>query len=256
MALGRKWSRDETLAAFCVYLRLPFGKLHSKNPEIMALAAALKRTPASVAMKCCNIASLDEQHRRRGVVGLQKSAAVEREVWQDFQDDPESVSFAAASALATFEAMPLEEYEGLEPAPFSGLDREALVRVRVNQRLFRAMILAGYREMCAVCSLPIRSLLVASHIVPWACDPLLRMRPENGLCLCGTHDRAYESGLMLIDEDRVIRCSDRLTKYSRSESVDQWFIRFNGRKISLPERWPPEAEFLRRRMALAPTSAW
>lgn len=252
MALGRKWSKPETLAAFCVYLRLPFGKLHSKTPEIIELAAALNRTPSSVAMKCCNISSLDDQHRRRGVVGLQKSANVEREIWQEFQDDPESVSFNAASALATLKGKPVEETDddNIEPVPLVGLDRESLVRVRVNQRLFRAMILAGYREMCAVCELPIHSLLVASHIVPWSCDPSLRMRPDNGLCLCGTHDRAFETGLLRIGEDRIIRCSDRLAKYSKSESANQWLIRFDGAPISLPERWPPGAEFLRRRIEL------
>jgi RNase P/RNase MRP subunit p30 len=52
-----------------------------------------------------------------------------------------------------------------------GLDREAITKVRVNWNLFRSIILSSDAEKCAVCRLPISSLLVASHIVPWLIDP-------------------------------------------------------------------------------------
>ncbi len=53
------WTRDQQLAVLRLYFRLPFGKLHRGNPEIVALAQALGRTPSSVSMKACNFASLD-----------------------------------------------------------------------------------------------------------------------------------------------------------------------------------------------------
>ncbi len=49
----------QALVAFNVYCQLPFGKLHARNPEIQRIASLLGRSPSSLAMKCCNLASLD-----------------------------------------------------------------------------------------------------------------------------------------------------------------------------------------------------
>jgi hypothetical protein len=37
----KRWSEEETVLALYLYFQLPFGKLHSGNPEIQELAAAL-----------------------------------------------------------------------------------------------------------------------------------------------------------------------------------------------------------------------
>ena len=42
---GKLWTRDETLVAFNLYCRTPFGRLHARNQEIIELASALGRTP-------------------------------------------------------------------------------------------------------------------------------------------------------------------------------------------------------------------
>jgi hypothetical protein len=71
MPMTRKsWSRDEILVAFNVYCRTPFGRLHARNPEIADLATRMGRTPAALAMKCCNLAGFDAAQRERGIVGL------------------------------------------------------------------------------------------------------------------------------------------------------------------------------------------
>ena len=44
MAL-KLWTRDELLLAFNLYLKLPFGKMHSTTPEIINLAKLIERTP-------------------------------------------------------------------------------------------------------------------------------------------------------------------------------------------------------------------
>lgn len=54
-----RWTKDQLKLAFHLYCQLPFGKLHSKNPEIIKLAQLLDRTPSAVAMKLSNFASLD-----------------------------------------------------------------------------------------------------------------------------------------------------------------------------------------------------
>ncbi|MDB5384736.1 MAG: endonuclease [Planctomycetaceae bacterium] len=72
---SRKWTRDELLLAMNLYCQLPFGKLHQHNPEIIQLAAALDRTPSSIAMKLVNLASLDPLHQQRGAAKSHKMIA-------------------------------------------------------------------------------------------------------------------------------------------------------------------------------------
>ncbi len=66
----RIWTREEFILALNLYLKLPFGKLHSNNPEIIRLAKIIGRTPGSVAMRLNNFASVDPYHQQRGIVGL------------------------------------------------------------------------------------------------------------------------------------------------------------------------------------------
>lgn len=148
------WSRDQTLAALGVYCRTPFGKLHARNPEIVRVASALGRTPSALAMKCCNIASHDPAQQARGVNGLTRSSNLDRQVWMEFESDPESTAFEAESVLAALSERDLEMTESIEWEDVSGLDRERMIKVRVNQSFFRSMILTGYRSSCAVCELP------------------------------------------------------------------------------------------------------
>src|SRR5947209_4280430 len=100
---GRKWDRQETLAAFALYCQLPFGRLHGRAPEIVELAGRLGRSADAVAMKCCNLASFDKTHQQRGVKGLTRVAKLDGEVWSEFERDPNALCEEAAQALATFQ---------------------------------------------------------------------------------------------------------------------------------------------------------
>jgi hypothetical protein len=59
MAQGRRWTEDETKRVLALYDRIPFGQFHQLNPEVIAVADEIDRTPSSIAMKLCNFASLD-----------------------------------------------------------------------------------------------------------------------------------------------------------------------------------------------------
>ena len=58
MATGL-WTKEQIKLAFHLYCQLPYGRIHGRNPEIMALAKVIGRTSDAVAMKMLNIASLD-----------------------------------------------------------------------------------------------------------------------------------------------------------------------------------------------------
>ena len=78
MSLRKKWTHDELLVALNLYHKLTFGQLHSRNPVIIALAEKLGRGPSSVAMKLCNLASLDPALKLRGIKGLTGASALDR----------------------------------------------------------------------------------------------------------------------------------------------------------------------------------
>lgn len=241
------WTRAETVLAFALYCRLPFGRLHARTQEIISVAKKLNRSANSVAMKCCNLASLDSTHRARGVKGLNKASTVDRELWSEFESNPDSVLFEAATAYGQLD-FSITRVSDPELEQLEGTDRERLVRVRVNQYFFRELILSGYGERCAVCTLPIPQLLVASHIVPWAVDPSLRLNPRNGLCLCGTHDLAFERGFLRVHQDFSIEIAVP-ANFQTSASVKDWLVRFDGARLELPQRWTPDPRFLERKLA-------
>ena len=54
------------------------------------------------------------------------------------------------------------------------------------------------------------------------------------------HDRAFDSGLMTITTDFVIIYSKRLMESPRHDL----FAAYNNKKISLPNRFAPQREFL------------
>src|SRR4051812_41475021 len=125
---GRIWNRQETLAAFALYCQLPFGRLNSSTPEIVALAQTLGRTTDAVVMKCCNLASLDATHRNRGVKGLARVATLARAVWREFEENPAALGYEAAQALAHFQAPEPPLPGSVEDVAPLVTDREATVR--------------------------------------------------------------------------------------------------------------------------------
>jgi len=249
---GQPWTRDETLVAFNVYSTTPFGRLHARNPEIIHAAAALGRTPDALAMKCCNLASLDPQLNARGVQGLSKVSRIDRDVWNEFQNSPAAIGFESEMArerLGAAETPPEIEFDstGIE-----GLDRPAMTKARIHQAFFRRMILSGYRDACAVCTLPIRKLLVASHIIPWAADTSLRLNPTNGICLCVLHDKAFDRHLLSISADYTIHIHAAVSKHQPNPAAQQHLLAYHHQPLHLPDRWHPNPELLTQQAA-APT---
>jgi putative restriction endonuclease len=240
------WSREETLIAFNLYCRTPFGQLRSQNPEIIEVAAALGRSPSALSMKCCNLAAFDEALRARGIKGLPNASKMDAEVWHDFQQSPEEVAFDSEQAFAKLMACPVRAEAEVRWEDVQGLDRHAVTKVRVNQQFFRSLVLAGYGNRCAVCELPFPQLLVASHIIPWSIDKSLRMNPRNGICLCALHDRAFDKGLLRIAPDYAISLHPCVAPASTVAAVKHLLTRFAGARLALPDRWHPDPLLLER----------
>jgi hypothetical protein len=104
--------------------------------------------------------------------------------------------------------------------------------------------ITGYRSQCAICELPIPALLVASHIIPWSVDPALRMNPQNGICLCTLHDRAFDRGLLTIRDNFTIALAPLFDTLTHLRPITDSFLRFRDLPLHLPERWHPDPALL------------
>jgi putative restriction endonuclease len=243
---NKNWSREEHILVFNLYCKIPFGTMHMRNPKIIQLAKTLGRSIGSVALKLVNFARLDPELQARGVKGMQHGAKGEIEVWHEFENSPESLAFESERLLAEFTGKKLEEIAEIDESdlPKEGLERDRMVRVRVNQHFFRVTVLSAYDNKCCVTGLAVPELLVASHIVPWARDSKQRMNPRNGLCLNALHDRAFDRKLMWIENDFRIRFASRLR--NENPTIIEWLTSFEGRSLQMPKRFLPDSSFLQR----------
>jgi predicted restriction endonuclease len=116
--------------------------------------------------------------------------------------------------------------------------------MRLVQSFFRRSVLASYGYKCSFCGIEVRSLLNASHIIPWTVSIELRANPRNGLCLCSLHDRAFDRGLVSIDTDWNLILSNRLKKENTAPLHQVGFIDLEGQKINLPGRFLPDEKCL------------
>lgn len=86
-----------------------------------------------------------------------------------------------------------------------------LVAVRTNWTVFRKRVLASFGGRCCKTGTTGDKPLVASHIKPWAVcsgeDAWRRMDSRNGLCLNVLHDRAFDRGMITLDDSCRVELS-------------------------------------------------
>ncbi|CAL60247.1 Putative restriction endonuclease [Herminiimonas arsenicoxydans] len=250
---SNNWNRDQLLVAFNLYCQIPFGKMHSRNPEIIRLATLIGRTPSALAMKLTNIASLDPAITSTGRRGLAGASAADKLMWNEMQHDWEGFALesqAVVDAIVTPNdinqdallptAVLLEE----EEFDYSAEDKTSMVKIRVGQHFFRRSVLSAYLGRCCITGLAEPRLLVASHIVPWHTDSNHRLNPRNGLCLSVLHDKAFDLGMFTLTPDFKIKTSRHMQSMSNNPFATDWLVGLEGKCIELPEKFRPELEFL------------
>lgn len=240
------WTRDELILAINLYCKLPFGKIHRNNPEIIKLANLINRTPNSVSYKLVNFASLDPSLQARGIKGASNASKLDKEIWNEFYEHWDVLPFESEKLLAQFEHSTVEEINHINEAelPKEGKVREQIVKVRVNQSFFRKTVLAAYNNMCCITGLKDSAFLIAGHIRPWGLDESNRLNPRNGIIINALHDKAFEAGLLTITPNYKIKISSTLKKQHKDVSIQDYFLQYEGREIILPSKFLPEPEFL------------
>lgn len=241
----RNWTREELILAINLYCKIPFGKIHKGNPEVIHFAKLIGRTPSSISFKLGNFASFDPSLKERGVGGLPNSSKLDKEIWDEFYNNWDDRIFESERLRAKAEKKSLEQLVDLSITKgLKGTIKKQLTKVRVNQNFFRSMILASYDFSCCITGMKNTSLLLASHISPWANDEENRLNPRNGLCLNALHDKAFDNYLFTITPTFKIQLSKRIKAESKNKAIEENFIRFDGREIILPQKFLPDEKFL------------
>lgn len=104
----------------------------------------------------------------------------------------------------------------IEKLDLHGEDREAVVKVRVNQGVFRESLLKRYSQ-CCLCGISDPSLLTASHIKPWSeSEPSEKLDVDNGFLFCPNHDKLFDKGFISFTDEGKIMISSQLRDRDRT----------------------------------------
>ncbi len=254
MSTRKAWSRAELLVALNIYHKLRFGQFHRNNPVIIDLAKKLTRTPSSVSMKLCNFASLDPALKMREIKGLQGASNRDREVWEEYHANiPEMAekgeallhTLFASDHASAIEIIPTKGISPIKASPNLPTESQAVQKRRLRQNYFREIVLNNFDGKCGISGLPVRELLVASHILPWATHPQERLSVDNGLCLSRLHDAAFDQGLISFDKSLCLQVSSHLKKFLPQAAIEQNFSAYEGQKLCLPaEATTPNETYL------------
>ncbi|MEN2398143.1 HNH endonuclease [Flavobacterium sp. MC2016-06] len=241
------WTRDEFIVAFNLYLTIEYKKINDQNTDVIKLANLINRSPGSISIRLANFASVDPYHQQRGAGGLKNGGAKIQSIWNEFSNNKEELIFQSEKILAEKENISIEnKYESIL-FDLKDLKGEMIVReikTRVNQYVFRKMVLANYSSKCAITGIDIPELLFASHIIPWSKNENERMNAENGICLSALYDKAFDKGLISINTNHEVIFSSSLKNKKDTEFYKIHFAPIENQKINSAQKYLPRKDFL------------
>lgn len=243
----RLWTREELIVAFNLYLTIEYGKIHDQNPDVIQLGKLIDRTPGSISMRLANFASIDPFHQQRGVGGLKNGMNQVQPIWDEFFNNKEELLYLSEKHLAEKEKTSVEDKYKDILFDLKDLKGETVLRevkTRVNQCVFRKIVLTNYTNKCAITGIDIPELLFASHIIPWSISEEHRLSPENGICFSALYDKAFDKGLIGINTDYKIIFSDMLNKKKETEYFQKYFAPIENQGILKAQKYLPKKEFL------------
>ncbi|GEN61636.1 HNH endonuclease [Acetobacter nitrogenifigens] len=116
------------------------------------------------------------------------------------------------SEKEAYEGTVSSDIEDINNSPLlTPTQRQALIKARIGQGIFREGIIERWSSKCAVTGVPVLELLRASHIKPWAiASDTERLDPDNGLLLIATLDAAFDNHLISFSDDGAMLLSEKL----------------------------------------------
>ena len=161
-------------------------------------------------------------------------------VWPVFivGDSPATLTFTVSvDDVSTVRIVPGQEPTQELPDDPGVTGRRAyitrLTQVRLHQQSFRERVIDAYREQCACCRLRHIQLLDAAHIVPDS-DPEGEPIVPNGISLCKLHHAAFDSFIIGITPDFVVRVRKDILCEIDGPMLKHGLQGMDGTTITLP----------------------
>lgn len=226
---------------------MPYGQFNNRNAEVKILAEIIDRTPGAVAYKLVNFVSLDPKQKLLGRKGATNIGKLDKIIFQEFTENFDEMFYESEDLLLSKieEDKAKQNIEKLIDENKKGEYKIRETKVRINQDYFRTIVMSNYTNGCGITGISVPKVLVASHIKPWSSDEKNRLNPANGICLSATFDKAFDKGLITIDNNFKIIFSSKLKKYLKADFYKNEFERFENRQLNLPIKFLPNDEFLK-----------
>lgn len=151
---------------------------------------------------------LDVNDRKYVVKGLGQS-----NIWYGNEEEDRKVE----TIIENYEKDKINKVTEIEKytEELGGKEKEAVVKVRINQDKFREKLINKYKK-CCLCNVNMNELLVASHIKPQSIsDANEKLDIHNGLLMCPNHDKLFDRGYISFDDTGRILISERLDDNNR-----------------------------------------
>lgn len=239
-----EWSREQEIVALYMYCLIPFNKVSGNNPHIAKMANIIGRPNAnSLKAKIGNFGKYDTN---LAAVGLGHSSHLDEEIWNEYNGRWQDLEVDALKLIEKFQHANHEEQTEIPFIPI-GKEREVVIKQRINQSLFRNMVLSAYNNTCCITGLARPELIEACHIIDWADDEKNRINPCNGLAMNVLFHRAFDKLYLGISTDLRVIISDKLYDGLRGKDKDKTyeiFNPYNGKNIMLPKKFKPNTEFI------------
>ena len=98
-----------------------------------------------------------------------------------------------------------------------GMEKEVLIKQRVNQSKIRQAALNKYGIKCCLCGVSQKELLVASHIKSWAeSTGSEKGNIDNILIMCPNHDSLFDKHLISFESDGKILINKRIDNINKT----------------------------------------
>jgi len=167
------------------------------------------------------------------------------EIWNEYYNNLEKLATDSTSILEKY--LPNKKLKidyNIETIYSKETERKYMIKQRLLQSYFRGIVLSSYNNTCCITGINIPEVLRASHITAWSDDKTNRMNPTNGLCLSATYDAAFDRHLISFDEDYRMLLSPKLNEYTTNKAFNEYFIKFEGKQITLPKLFLPNQTLL------------
>jgi len=245
MAKNEPWTREQLIMALNVYCKIPFKDVKEWHPIIQKYAPLIGRTPVALKMKVGNFGRFDPVLKAKGIVGLSNGNKADEVIWNEFWGNAEKLAYESERLFAERAGKTISEYAAIDTSNIpQGKEREAVVRLRVNQNFFHEAVLTAYLNKCCITGISNTALLEACHISSWVDDLNNRTNPRNGLCMNPLFHRAYDKYLLAVTPDCTIIVSDQMLSATKNETFLSYLQSLQGKTIIMPEKFSPDKELL------------